>query len=85
MTMSGVVGRIDTARMETAVRTTAMTISRDLERARSIVRTGPASALTSAAARVGHRPIKPVTQVGGKTYIVPLTFVSDGALTTKGR
>lgn len=38
VSMSGVAGRIDTARMETAVRTTAMTISRDLERARSIVR-----------------------------------------------
>ncbi|GLY78967.1 IclR family transcriptional regulator [Actinoallomurus iriomotensis] len=38
VSMSGVVGRIDTARMDAAVRTTAMTISRDLERARSIVR-----------------------------------------------
>ncbi|MBD2894653.1 Transcriptional repressor IclR [Actinomadura sp. RB99] len=38
VSMSGVVGRIDTARMDAAVRTTAMTISRDLERACSIVR-----------------------------------------------
>ncbi|MFC4048236.1 IclR family transcriptional regulator [Actinomadura syzygii] len=38
VSMSGVLGRIDTARMDVAVRTTALTISRDLEQARSIVR-----------------------------------------------
>ena len=38
VSMSGVVGRINTTRMDTAVRTTAMTISRELSQARSIVR-----------------------------------------------
>lgn len=38
VSMSGVVGRIDTSRMDAAVRTTALTISRELAHARSIVR-----------------------------------------------
>lgn len=38
VSMSGVAGRIDANRMDAAVRTTALTISRDLAEARSIVR-----------------------------------------------
>lgn len=38
VSMSGVAGRIDTSRMDAAVRTTALTISQDLADARSVVR-----------------------------------------------